>query len=62
MVVILKIYVTIIILLWLAGLTCWFFDKLESTAYDIIATATGLFIGIGIIGIIAFAVWSLWNL
>jgi hypothetical protein len=60
--VLLKIYATIIILLWMAGLVCWLFGKLESKAYDIIATAMGMVIGFGFIGIIAFAVWSLWNL
>lgn len=60
--VILKVYATVLILFWVAGLACLLFDKLESKAYDIIATAMGMLIGIGIIGLIAFAIWSLWNL
>lgn len=62
MVIIFKIYTTIIILLWVAGLACWLFDKLESTASDIIALAMCIAIGFGFVGIIAFAIWSLWNL
>lgn len=60
--VILKAYVTAVILLWVAGLFCLLFDKLKSKAYDIIATAMGILIGLGIIGLIVFAIWSLWNL
>lgn len=60
--VILKIYATTVILLWVAGLSCLLFNKLESKAYDIIATAMGMLIGIGLIGLIVFAIWSLWNL
>lgn len=62
MVVILKIYATIIILLWVAGLACWLFGKLESTVYDIIALATCIALGFGFSGFIAFVLWSVWNL
>lgn len=57
----LKIYATILILFWLAGLVCLLFDKLESKAYDIISTIMGILMGIGLIGIIVFIIWSLWN-
>lgn len=60
--VILKAYATAVILLWVAGLSCLFFDKLESKAYDIISTIMGILMGIGIIGLIVFATWSLWSL
>ena len=60
--VILKVYATVLIMLWVSGLACLLFDKLESKAYDIIATAMGMLIGIGIIGLIIFVFWSLWNL
>lgn len=60
--VILKIYATILILLWVSGLACLLFNKLESKAYDIIATAMRIVIGFAFIGFIAFIVWSLWDL
>lgn len=60
--VILKAYVTAVILLWVALLSCLLFDKAKSKACDITATALGILIGLGIIGLIVFAIWSLWNL
>lgn len=60
--VFLKTYATILILLWVAGLFCLLLGKLESRVYDIIANAMGMVIAIGFIGLIAFAVWTLWNL
>lgn len=60
--VMLKVYATAVILLWVAGLSCLLFDKLKSKAYDIIATAMGILVCLGFIGLIVFAIWSLWNL
>ena len=60
--VILKVYATAVILLWVAGLSCLLFDKLESKVCDIISTAMGILISLGIIGLIVFVIWSLWNL
>lgn len=58
----LKVYATVLILLWVSGLACLICDKLETKAYDIIATAMGILVCLGFIGIIVFAIWSLWNL
>lgn len=62
MVVILKVYATAVILVWVAGLACLICDKLETKAYDIITTVLGILMGVGIIGLIVFVIWSLWNL
>lgn len=67
--VILKAYVTAVILLWvlcLVGLTfCLTCDKVETKAYDIILNAMLILlclVCLGFIGLIVFAIWSLWNL
>ena len=60
--VILKAYATTVILLWVSGLVCLICDKLETKAYDIISTIMGILIGIGLVGLLIFVLWSLWNL
>lgn len=60
--VILKVYATTVLLLWVSGLVCIVFDKLETKAYDIISNIMGIFIGIGLVGFLIFVLWSLWNL
>lgn len=58
----LKVYATVLILLWASGLACLICGKLETKAYDIISNIMGILMGIGIIGLIVFFIWSLWNL
>lgn len=60
--VILKAYATMLIIGWFIGVACILCGKTKEKVFDVISTVVGILMGIGLIGLIVFVIWLLWNL